>query len=225
MPTGDSTYICLGYDMKVVLLSRGRQGAIVTVIECAQMVGWLWFDVHFQHKYGYIRDEDVCHIQLLSKDMSLSEGKGRSSCSCMSYRVCLIVAIFPCSWQTAAWPVSGTCFYFDRLEWDEVFVTSKLLRCRFAVKVTIRFVFIYRCCKIWAKLIKQVMLHLNSMCWTLMTSRYFVVYLVSLWHTFSALTLLTGHQEEHPAYKNWVTWCWLAWLSVCSEMKMILQYN
>ena len=30
---------------------------------------------------------------------------------------------------------------------------------------------------------------------------------------FSALTLLVGHQEEHPACKNWVMRCWCGYLS------------
>jgi len=29
---------------------------------------------------------------------------------------------------------------------------------------------------------------------------------------FSALTLLVGHQEEHPACKNWVMRCWCGYL-------------
>jgi len=36
---------------------------------------------------------------------------------------------------------------------------------------------------------------------------------------FSALTLLVGHQEEHPVCKN-IDWV-LAWLSVWSEVQMI----
>jgi len=30
---------------------------------------------------------------------------------------------------------------------------------------------------------------------------------------FSALTLLVGHQEQHPACKNWVMRCWCGYLS------------
>jgi len=30
---------------------------------------------------------------------------------------------------------------------------------------------------------------------------------------FTALTLLVGHQEEHPACKNWVMRCWHGYLS------------
>ena len=30
---------------------------------------------------------------------------------------------------------------------------------------------------------------------------------------FSALTLLVGQQEGHPACKNWVVWCWRGYLS------------
>jgi len=30
---------------------------------------------------------------------------------------------------------------------------------------------------------------------------------------FSALTLLVGRQEEHPAYKNWLMRCWCGYLS------------
>jgi len=37
---------------------------------------------------------------------------------------------------------------------------------------------------------------------------------------FSALTLLVGWQEEHPACKNSSDEV-LAWLSVCSEVQMI----
>jgi len=36
-------------------------------------------------------------------------------------------------------------------------------------------------------------------------------------HVFSALTLLVGRQEEHPAYKN-LSGGVLAWLSVWSEL-------
>jgi len=38
--------------------------------------------------------------------------------------------------------------------------------------------------------------------------------------TFSALTLLVGHQEEHPACKK-LNDDMLAWLSVWSEVQMI----
>jgi len=31
--------------------------------------------------------------------------------------------------------------------------------------------------------------------------------------SFSALTLLVGHQEERALYKNWVTRCWRGYLS------------
>ena len=34
-----------------------------------------------------------------------------------------------------------------------------------------------------------------------------------LWIAFSALTLLVGHQEEHPACKNWMMSCWHGYLS------------
>jgi len=34
-----------------------------------------------------------------------------------------------------------------------------------------------------------------------------------LWHAFSALTLLVGRQEGHPACKNWVVGCWHGYLS------------
>jgi len=30
---------------------------------------------------------------------------------------------------------------------------------------------------------------------------------------FSALTLLVGHEEEHPACKKFVMWCWCGYLS------------
>jgi len=33
------------------------------------------------------------------------------------------------------------------------------------------------------------------------------------WSAFSALTLLVGRQQEHPACKNWVMWCWCGYLS------------
>ena len=43
----------------------------------------------------------------------------------------------------------------------------------------------------------------------------------SLSHSaFIALTLLVGHQQEHPAYKNLSDEV-LAWLSVWSEVQMI----
>jgi len=37
---------------------------------------------------------------------------------------------------------------------------------------------------------------------------------------YSALTLLVGHQEEHPACKK-VSDEMLVWLSVCSEMQIV----
>jgi len=33
-------------------------------------------------------------------------------------------------------------------------------------------------------------------------------------NAFSALTLLIGHQEKHPACKNWSMRCWYGYLSV-----------
>jgi len=41
---------------------------------------------------------------------------------------------------------------------------------------------------------------------------------------FSALTLLVGYQEEHPACKKLSDEV-LAWLSVCSEVQMILHMS
>ena len=38
-------------------------------------------------------------------------------------------------------------------------------------------------------------------------------WLVGLHFAFSALTLLAGRQEEHPACKNWVMRCWCGYLS------------
>jgi len=38
------------------------------------------------------------------------------------------------------------------------------------------------------------------------------------WSAFSALTLLVGRQQEHPACKNWVMWCWCgAGVVICRE--------
>ena len=37
--------------------------------------------------------------------------------------------------------------------------------------------------------------------------------LLAQWSAFSALTLLAGRQEEHPACKNWVMRCWCDCLS------------
>ena len=34
-----------------------------------------------------------------------------------------------------------------------------------------------------------------------------------LYGAFSALTLLVGRQEEHPACRNEVMWCWCGYLS------------
>jgi len=39
------------------------------------------------------------------------------------------------------------------------------------------------------------------------------------WFAFSALTLLVGRQEEHPACKNWSDEV-LVWLSVWSEVQI-----
>jgi len=41
---------------------------------------------------------------------------------------------------------------------------------------------------------------------------------------FSALTLLVGRQEEHPAYKILSDEV-LAWLSACSEVQMICVWS
>jgi len=49
-----------------------------------------------------------------------------------------------------------------------------------------------------------------------------------LWHAFSALTLLVGQQEGHPACKNWVVGCWrgcLGWgadLYIAQQMPLSL---
>ena len=39
------------------------------------------------------------------------------------------------------------------------------------------------------------------------------VCVISIHYAFSALTLLAGCQEEHPACKNWVMRCWCGYLS------------
>jgi len=44
-------------------------------------------------------------------------------------------------------------------------------------------------------------------------------YLLSVLFAFSALTLLVGRQEEHPACKKLLSGGVLAWLSVWSEMQ------
>jgi len=44
------------------------------------------------------------------------------------------------------------------------------------------------------------------------------IYIALLWHAFSALTLLVGRQEGHPACKK-LSGGVLAWLSVWSEMQ------
>jgi len=44
---------------------------------------------------------------------------------------------------------------------------------------------------------------------------------INVWQIgFSALTLLLGHQEEHPAYKKLSDEV-LVWLSVCSQMQIV----
>jgi len=42
---------------------------------------------------------------------------------------------------------------------------------------------------------------------------------IIIWFAFSALTLLVGRQEEHPACKNWSDEV-LVWLSVWSEVQI-----
>jgi len=37
--------------------------------------------------------------------------------------------------------------------------------------------------------------------------------LLGIYRAFSALTLLVGQQEEHPAHKNWMMSCWCGYLS------------
>jgi len=47
-----------------------------------------------------------------------------------------------------------------------------------------------------------------------------IVICCSVVHAFSALTLLVGRQEEHPACKKWVMRCWCG-LSVWSEVQIV----
>ena len=42
---------------------------------------------------------------------------------------------------------------------------------------------------------------------------FFLSYTFSVWYTFSALTLMVGWQEGHPACKNRVVGCWRSYLS------------
>ena len=43
-----------------------------------------------------------------------------------------------------------------------------------------------------------------------------------LFYAFGALTLLAGHQEEHPVCKNWVMRCWCSYLSgLWSEVQIV----
>jgi len=51
-------------------------------------------------------------------------------------------------------------------------------------------------------------MHLFGMVWVILTA-------------FSALALLVGHQEEHPAHKKFNDGVLLAWLSVWSVAQMI----
>jgi len=56
------------------------------------------------------------------------------------------------------------------------------------------------------------MSRLGSSHWSCCTECIAVLYSLSTF-VFSALTLLVGRQEEHPACKNWVTRCWCGYLS------------
>jgi len=49
--------------------------------------------------------------------------------------------------------------------------------------------------------------------WFLHFAPLFISSFEDLHFTFSALTLLVGHQEEHPVCKNWVMRCWCGYLS------------
>ena len=51
--------------------------------------------------------------------------------------------------------------------------------------------------------------------WTRVLGCYCLCRIMNKWHccTFSALTLLNGCQEEHPACKKWMMRCWCGYLS------------
>ena len=62
----------------------------------------------------------------------------------------------------------------------------------------------------------------------LIVYRLLLLYVCLQGSAFSALTLLVGRQEEHPACKNWVMVCWthhhssvLVLLSVWSEVQIV----
>ena len=48
-------------------------------------------------------------------------------------------------------------------------------------------------------------------------------WLVGLHFAFSALTLLAGWQEEHPACKNWVMRCWCGYLEQDADCLHVVQ--
>jgi len=68
------------------LLQRVQNARLVLGLQlCDHMVGWLEFNVPFQHKYGYIRDE-CDHIR-----PALSELHWLPVHLCTEYKLCLLV--------------------------------------------------------------------------------------------------------------------------------------
>jgi len=45
-------------------------------------------------------------------------------------------------------------------------------------------------------------------------------FIVCIYCAFSALTVLVGRQEEHPACNNWVMRCWCGYLSAAARCKL-----
>jgi len=54
--------------------------------------------------------------------------------------------------------------------------------------------------------------------------RQSIYFIYLLRFAFSALTLLAGRQDEHPASKNWVTGCWCGCLS-WSEVQIVCMWS
>ena len=61
--------------------------------------------------------------------------------------------------------------------------------------------------------VKYFKLFLKFLCDGVCNYFSFSIYWIILLCAFSALTLLVGWQEEHPACKNWVVGCWHGYLS------------
>ena len=59
------------------------------------LVGWLEFNVPFQHKHGYIRDDRIplCCLLILHSHWQLGKGKGSLICIALNYELLICEAL------------------------------------------------------------------------------------------------------------------------------------